>query len=457
MSSKKKPASASRVIIFRSLIIVVVGFFGAGTLLDWGLNRAQGSTQYRQWMESNFKLIEAQLETSSPIEWPAVVQRLSKNIDMPILVVPLEHVIGRNPEEAMQPAVNYVTYTDEYDRLIHVAQLHLDQGDFTVRIDPNDGGFKSGWAKIYATPVYFFLMTLLVWLWIRPFVRDVRMLDKAATRLADNYNQPIPELEQVATLRVLASTFQVMRVRLKNLIDGQKEMTNALSHELRTPLARIKFGLALIEGKVQNEIKSDLAYIHEDLAEVDRLIAMVLDYASYDRQALNPTLEEVNLRRWLSQIVERNRFSERGIECELIINKPRGVKVVCDPTIMSIAVSNLISNTLRYAEKKTRISLEQRGKNWRILVEDDGPGIPPEMREKVLKPFVRLDESRDKSSGGFGLGLSIVARIASVHFGSISIHDSDLGGVGVAITWRVHKLARSSVNQNGKELSPPLD
>jgi signal transduction histidine kinase len=198
-----------------------------------------------------------------------------------------------------------------------------------------------------------------------------------------------------------------------------------------------------MEGKADDSLKPDLAYIHEDLAEVDRLIAMVLDYASYDRQELTPELEEVDLRRWLSLLVEKNRFEERGLECELLIKKPRGVKVVCDPSIMSIAVSNLISNALRYAKAKTRVSFEQRGKNWRIMVEDDGPGIPLEKREEVLKPFVRLDESRDKNSGGFGLGLSIVARIASVHFGSISIHDSDLGGAAIAITWRVHRLARS--------------
>lgn len=448
MALKKNRASASGVIIVRSLIIVVVGFFGAGTLLDWGLNRAQGSTQYRQWMESNFMLIKGQLEAASPIEWPATIQRLSQKIDMPISVVPMASFIGNQAFIEPDIAGTYATYADTQDRLVHLGTISLSRGDFLVRVDPAQGGFKNSWIKVYATPIYFFLMGLLVWLWIRPFVRDVSKLDKAATRIADDYNQPIPELEQVSTLRVLASTFQYMRLRLKNLIEGQKEMTNALSHELRTPLSRIKFGLALIEGKAEDSIKKDLAYIHEDLAEVDRLIAMVLDYASYDRQELTPELEEVDLRQWLSQLVEKNRFDERGLDCELVIKKPRGVKVVCDPSIMSIAVSNLISNALRYAKAKTRVSFEQRGKNWRIMVEDDGPGIPMDKREQVLKPFVRLDESRDKSTGGFGLGLSIVARIASAHFGSVSIHDSDLGGAAIAITWRVHKLARALPNEN---------
>lgn len=102
---------------------------------------------------------------------------------------------------------------------------------------------------------------------------------------------------------------------------------------------------------------------------------------------------------------------------------------------MDLALSNLVVNACRYAATRIRISFERGETGYALAVEDDGPGIPEAQRDAVFKAFARLDDSRNRDTGGYGLGLAIVARIAALHGGSARAERSALGGARIVVAW----------------------
>jgi two-component system sensor kinase ParS len=106
-----------------------------------------------------------------------------------------------------------------------------------------------------------------------------------------------------------------------------------------------------------------------------------------------------------------------------------------DPERMALAASNLLVNASRYAKSAVSIELTVRDGGYSLAVEDDGPGIPEADREKVFKAFTRLDDSRSRGTGGYGLGLAIVARIAALHGGTARVETAQLGGARIVIEW----------------------
>lgn len=117
---------------------------------------------------------------------------------------------------------------------------------------------------------------------------------------------------------------------------------------------------------------------------------------------------------------------------------------MADTRLMERVLDNLVNNALRYAEQRLRVGLWFDGNTACLQVEDDGPGIPPEERERVFEPFVRLDPSRDRATGGCGLGLAIVHSIAAAFGGYVQIDASPLGGASVRFCWPVNLLSSSS-------------
>jgi two-component system, OmpR family, sensor kinase ParS len=102
---------------------------------------------------------------------------------------------------------------------------------------------------------------------------------------------------------------------------------------------------------------------------------------------------------------------------------------------MARAVINLLRNAIRYAEQRVEVSLVRQGDGYEVRVNDDGPGVPIDGREKVFEPFSRLDASRDRRTGGFGLGLALVRRVSQSHGGHVEVGDSEWGGASFRMTW----------------------
>jgi two-component system sensor histidine kinase RstB len=209
-------------------------------------------------------------------------------------------------------------------------------------------------------------------------------------------------------------------------------MTAALSHEIRTPLARVRFAAAVLERQVDEHLREQLRAVNTDVQQIDDLISDMLDYARLDHPGLRMDCREVPLDPWLRQVLSSCPPHRRELDV-----RHEGLETVwMEPRLMELAVNNLLANALRHARRRVRLSVTRDRDLYRVAVEDDGEGIPEGDRANVFRAFMRLDTSRNRQTGGFGLGLAIVARIASLHRGRANASSSaTLGGAMLTLEW----------------------
>jgi signal transduction histidine kinase len=223
-----------------------------------------------------------------------------------------------------------------------------------------------------------------------------------------------------------------MSAKVGQLIQTQKEMTAALSHEIRTPLARVRFAAAVLEGQVDDPLREQLRAVNTDVQQIDDLISDMLDYARLDHPGMRMNCQTIPLAPWLRQIVASCPPHDRQVE----ISHDGIESAWMEPRLMELAVSNLLANALRYAKTRVQISVARERDSYRLTVEDDGEGIPEAERATIFRAFTRLDTSRNRETGGFGLGLAVVARIAALHRGrAVAGASAGLGGAKLALEW----------------------
>lgn len=264
------------------------------------------------------------------------------------------------------------------------------------------------------------LLAVAVWLWLWPVARDIQMLRQQLSN--PNGVAAVPVRSFIAPI---ALSFEQMRQQIQRLLGLQREMTQAVSHELRTPLARLSFALEL--SALPTDEKQLML---NDVKELEQLVDEMLDYARLESTQPQLKLQQVDLSELLQNLVEKlSPLPGAAIELQAL---PSCV-YVCDGHYLERAVQNLLVNAKRFARDKVLLKLDSMQNAVEITVEDDGPGIALEQRAEILKPFVRLDPSRQKGFGGFGLGLAIVCRVLEWHQASIEVGESSLGGASFRI------------------------
>lgn len=283
------------------------------------------------------------------------------------------------------------------------------------------------------------VIAIPVFLWVWPLWRNLSQLQSAAESFgAGEYATRVPQ-SKYSRLASLSSAFNAMAERTQRSIDSHKELTSAVSHELRTPVARMRFSLEMLSANDnQQDKKRYIEDINTDIEELDLLLGELLTYARFDRDSGNMTFQSQNITTWLSDSMERLQPLANKMQLDYKIeNISTKEMATFEPRLMSRVLDNLVQNALRYANTTVRVSLSKDHQNYILSVEDDGIGIAEDEREKLFDAFSRIDSSRDRSSGGFGLGLAIAKRIVKGHQGTISVDDSDLGGAGFMVRWLV--------------------
>jgi len=227
----------------------------------------------------------------------------------------------------------------------------------------------------------------------------------------------------------------MMAARIRRLIEAHKELTNAVSHELRTPLARTKFALQMLDSIKDDEKRAKYQkQISNDVCELEELINEMLIYAAFDSDKPELNITRTNISELVKlQIANHDQFVS---SVEFVNNLPDNF-VCCDGHFMDRAVNNFISNAIKYGDDKVRVTLSIENDQCQICVEDNGDGVSDEFKQVIFDAFSRGDQSRNRETGGFGLGLAIVARIMEWHQGQASIGDSELGGASFKLTWPV--------------------
>jgi two-component system, OmpR family, osmolarity sensor histidine kinase EnvZ len=259
------------------------------------------------------------------------------------------------------------------------------------------------------------LMTVIAYIFLRNQLRPITKLAQAAEDFGKG--RPVSYRPRGALeVRAAGRAFLDMRARIDRQIEQRTLMLSGVSHDLRTPLTRLRLGLSLLPED------AEVAALQKDVAEMERMVEEFLAFVRGDALEGSEPVDVVAL---IEGVVARSGPSVRLA----------GVQGVAEPVQMrpqavARAVENLVSNARRFADT-VEVRLEYQDRSLRIIVEDDGPGIPEAQRDEALRPFTRLDLSRDPNrGGGVGLGLSIASDVALSHGGSLRLLKSErLGGL----------------------------
>ncbi|KIF61738.1 MULTISPECIES: ATP-binding protein [Pseudomonas fluorescens group] len=337
-----------------------------------------------------------------------------------------------NDQEKAELAQDVLVIRDDYTQFIS----NIDGGSqlLSIKLPP-----EPSLMPFYIAGAYMMLAVLLgivLYFWVRPHWRDLEKLRLAAERFGDNDLSVRIQLSKRSNIRDLAGHFNLMAARIEGLIANQRELTNAVSHELRTPIARLSFELDQLKQQPDASQNRELiADMYADLGELEEMVSELLTYASLERGATVITRENIQAANWLDSVVGSVALEAEAAGVQLLIVDCRVDEVRIEPRFMARAVINLLRNAIRYAEQRVEVSLVRIGDQYEVQVNDDGPGVPLDGREKIFEPFSRLDASRDRRTGGFGLGLALVRRVSQSHGGQVEVGDSSWGGASFRMTW----------------------
>jgi len=262
-------------------------------------------------------------------------------------------------------------------------------------------------------------------LWSRAHWRSLQALSRMADEFGGGKLSARARMRPSATVYPLAERIDHMADRIEALLEAQRSLLHSVSHELRTPIARLEFGLELLDARANDpDLHRRIVAMEGDLRELNNLVNELLDMSKLDSaRTLQPA--SVELGALLQECCATLPPSPHEVAYE-----PDGAlgTIEADPRLLSRAVGNLLRNAQKYAATRVMLSARRGADSIEIAVDDDGPGIPVEERERVFDPFYRLDRSRDRATGGFGLGLSIARKAVALHGGTLQAETSSLGG-----------------------------
>lgn len=294
------------------------------------------------------------------------------------------------------------------------------------------------WRAIALLVVLALLVAAVGVLLARPLVKRLRHLQEVSVRIARGELGARALVSGSDDLADFARHFNQMAERNQILAEKQRDLMRAVSHELRTPAARIRFSLELLgDASSKQDLERHILSIDSDLDEIDCLVQELVTLDRLDRNDSASILldEPFDPMRAISAEMVRLEPHRAEVEISTLNALPDGSSATGSEKLFRRAFRNVLSNGVRHARRKVRISLARTDGNLQVSIEDDGPGIPSFERARVLEPFARLDPSRSRNSGGLGLGLTIVDRILAAAGGQLKIEDSELGGARVTMSW----------------------
>lgn len=414
--------------LFRTYLFLVAGLLITATVLDLAFNYLQSSqsTTEDQWLSSSFDLIERELAATPKALRRSLAQDLGEEIGVGVQLLQRDDVVTTaEPQGNMSTLVDadgnksFLREAPRLDGLIRLGPVMEQHESLLLRMLP---------------PLFYLSIFVVVGLWLRPLLSDLNLITGAAQRFAADYREPLSTASGTSQLTSLASNLDEMSARLSGLIRSQKELIAALSHEMRTPLARIRFALAVMNNTDKVDIQEQLGELSDDVQEIDRLIGTMLNYARLDHPDLSMNWQKVPLQPWLAQTIDKCRQPNKAIS---VASNDALDSAWMDPRLMSLALSNLLVNACHYANENVRCAVRLSDGHYQIDIEDDGEGVPDAERESIFKAFTRVDDSRNRDTGGYGLGLAIVSRIAALHGGRVVTQTSaELGGAMFTLSWQ---------------------
>ncbi|MCK5871797.1 MAG: HAMP domain-containing protein [Methylococcales bacterium] len=271
------------------------------------------------------------------------------------------------------------------------------------------------------------LVLACLYLLLRHILSPLKTIQKGIQRIASGDLDHRISIKQQDDFGLLSADINVMADDIQHMLEAKRQLLLAISHELRSPLTRAKVALSLMETSA---LKTGL---EQDINEMQGLIDELLEaeQLNHRHQVLN--LSQVNVNNLIQQVIKKH-YSEQPIDQNL---DQRVSYQSLDKSRWVFVVKNLLSNALKHrkhANDKIIITTKYFEHNWSLIVTDQGYGIPAQHISSLTKPFFRLDSSRQRETGGYGLGLYLVKLIIEAHCGKLLIESEEKVGTCVTIT-----------------------
>lgn len=339
-----------------------------------------------------------------------------KLIDIhPILKQRALYVGGHHVETAEHPPAPSSRY------LLQVSFELADGSRIAIATDPVKAD-QINWIALLLSSTAMAVGILIVSvILVRSVTAPWRLLAQAAQRAGIDTLQPvIPETGPLEVRRA-ARAFNDMLARIKLLVVERAQTLAAIAHDLRTPLTRQRLRLEFIEDAELRE------RMQVDLDDMEAMVNSSLEFLRGDRQ--NEELRSIDITAVLASIC--GDLADAGHQVQLAEHPP--VTVLGRPLALKRAFGNLLDNAVKYG-RRVHVSLNAASGGVLIAIEDDGPGIPADHRERVFEPFYRIEGSRSRETGGVGLGLTVARTLILAHGGTIRLDDRRGGGLRVDVT-----------------------
>lgn len=266
---------------------------------------------------------------------------------------------------------------------------------------------------------------LILWA-VRRLTEPVRTLAAAAETLGRNVNAPpLPESGPLE-IATAAAAFNLMAARIRRFVQDRTFMLTAIGHDLRTPMTRLRLRAEFMEDDEQRR---------KMLLDLDELESMVSATLAFGRDAASDEpVSSVDVAELARTVLDETADARPDAAEKLVYAGPDHLTVRVRPNSLKRALTNLVLNAVKYGGG-ARVSLElPMSRTVTLLVEDEGPGIPPEDMDRMFQPFQRLETSRNRETGGTGLGLPIARNILRAHGGDVTLANRPAGGTRAVIT-----------------------
>lgn len=290
--------------------------------------------------------------------------------------------------------------------------------------------------------------------WSRAHWRGLQHLSEVANAFGEGKLSIRAKVPEKASIFPLAQCMNDMAGRIEELLEAHRTLLHSVSHELRTPISRLEFGLELLRNAAKNPaLDKRIDHLEGDVTELKELVEELLSLTRMEQQK---TLDAkpFSLANTLLELTRQleHEFSERNLSVDLAPGLDRnGNDIIGDQRLVMRAVSNLLRNAAKYSNSQVKLSVEEPAQDMVIIrVEDDGPGVPIAERARIFEAFYRVDSSRDKNTGGLGLGLAIAKKAIHLNGGYLSVGESRLGGAAFTI-----RLPWSGSTANSASLPEP--
>ncbi|AZO11811.1 MULTISPECIES: ATP-binding protein [unclassified Mesorhizobium] len=268
-------------------------------------------------------------------------------------------------------------------------------------------------------PLYVLIAGLVVVMsiWsLRRLTAPYRMMETAVNRIGKDLKSPPIAETGSREIRAAAKAVNAMQSRLRDYVEDREHLAAALAHDLRTPLTRMRLRLELLRKSPARE-----ALAH-DLADIESIASSVIDFAKFE--VTEEKAERIDF--WSLVEAVADAFEDASFDDDAA--RSRGLICTARPVALRRCVTNLVQNAVTYG-KKAHLSVQRSGDAIKLTIRDEGPGIPQAKLDEVFGSFVRIEQSRNRETGGLGLGLTIARNIARAAGGEISLSNHPGGGL----------------------------